>query len=38
MGLLDGIRLERSSDPQFRKRAATIDDVPQAERGRLEGR
>jgi hypothetical protein len=26
MGLLDGIRLERSSDPEFRQRAATIDD------------
>ena len=26
MGLLDGIRLERSGDPQFRKRAAAIDD------------
>jgi hypothetical protein len=26
MGLLEGIRLERSSDPEFRKRAATIDD------------
>jgi len=26
MGLLDGIRSERSSDPEFRKRAATIDD------------
>jgi hypothetical protein len=26
MGLLDGIRVERSSDPQFRKQAAPIDD------------
>lgn len=26
MGLLDGIRVERSGDPEFRKRAATIDD------------
>jgi hypothetical protein len=26
MGLLDGIRLERSSDPEFRERAAEIDD------------
>ena len=26
MGLLEGIRLERSSDPEFRKRAASIDD------------
>jgi hypothetical protein len=26
MGLLDGIRVERSSDPQFRKRASPIDD------------
>lgn len=26
MGLLDGIRLERSSDPEFRKRAAPVDD------------
>ncbi|MEY2510895.1 MAG: hypothetical protein QOE26_1658 [Verrucomicrobiota bacterium] len=26
MGLLEGIRVERSSDPEFRKRAATIDD------------
>jgi hypothetical protein len=26
MGLLDGIRLERSSDPEFRRRAASIDD------------
>jgi hypothetical protein len=26
MGLLDGIRVERSSDTEFRKRAATIDD------------
>ncbi|HXM33079.1 MAG TPA: hypothetical protein VN921_05445 [Chthoniobacterales bacterium] len=26
MGLLDGIRIERSSDPEFRKRAAPIDD------------
>jgi hypothetical protein len=26
MGLLDGIRVERSSDPQFRERAAAIDD------------
>jgi len=26
MGLLDGIRVERSSDPEFRKRAAAIDD------------
>jgi hypothetical protein len=26
MGLLDGIRLERSSDPEFRKRAVSIDD------------
>src|SRR5687767_3098894 len=26
MGLLDGIRLERSSDPDFRKGAATVDD------------
>ncbi len=26
MGLLDGIRLERSSDPEFRKRAIVIDD------------
>jgi hypothetical protein len=26
MGLLDGIRIERSSDPQFRKRAAAVDD------------
>jgi hypothetical protein len=26
MGLLDGIRVERSSDPEFRKRAATVDD------------
>ena len=26
MGLLDGIRLERSSDPGFRKRAVAIDD------------
>jgi hypothetical protein len=26
MGLLEGIRLERSSDPEFRKRATVIDD------------
>ena len=26
MGLLDGIRIERSSNPEFRKRAAAIDD------------
>jgi hypothetical protein len=26
MGLLDGIRLERSSDPEFRKRATPVDD------------
>jgi hypothetical protein len=26
MGLLDGIRVERSSDPEFRKRAASVDD------------
>ena len=26
MGLLDGIRVERSSDPQFRKRATAVDD------------
>lgn len=26
MGLLDGIRLERSSDPEFRKRAASVED------------
>ena len=26
MGLLDDIRVERSSDPEFRKRAAAIDD------------
>jgi len=26
MGLLDGIRLARSSDPEFRKRAAPVDD------------
>lgn len=26
MGLLDGIRLDRSSDPEFRQRAAAIDD------------
>jgi len=26
MGLLDGIRLERSSDPEFRKRAVPVDD------------
>jgi hypothetical protein len=26
MGLLDGIRVERSSDPGFRKRAPAIDD------------
>ena len=26
MGLLEGIRVERSSDPEFRKRAASIDD------------
>jgi hypothetical protein len=26
MGLLDGIRVERSSDPEFRKRAAAVDD------------
>jgi hypothetical protein len=26
MGLLDGIRVERSSDPQFRQRAAAVDD------------
>src|SRR5437588_11735283 len=26
MGLLDGIRVERSSDPKVRKRAAAIDD------------
>ena len=26
MGLLDGIRLERSSDPKFRQRAVAIDD------------
>jgi hypothetical protein len=26
MGLLDGIRLERSSDPEFRRRATAIDD------------
>jgi hypothetical protein len=26
MGLLDGVRIERSSDPEFRKRAAPIDD------------
>ena len=26
MGLLEGIRLERSSDPEFRKRATPVDD------------
>jgi hypothetical protein len=26
MGLLEGIRVERSSDPEFRKRAAAVDD------------
>ena len=26
MGFLEGVRLERSSDPQFRKRAASVDD------------
>jgi hypothetical protein len=26
MGLLDGIRVERSSDPEFRERAAAVDD------------
>jgi len=26
MGLLDGIRVDRSGDPEFRKRAAAIDD------------
>ena len=26
MGLLDGMRVERSSDPEFRKRAVVIDD------------
>jgi hypothetical protein len=26
MGLLEGMRLERSSDPEFRRRAATVDD------------
>jgi hypothetical protein len=26
MGLLEGIRLERSSDPEFRKRAESVDD------------
>ena len=26
MGLLDGIRVERSSDPQFRRRATAVDD------------
>ena len=26
MGLLEGIRLERSSDPEFRKRATSVDD------------
>jgi hypothetical protein len=26
MGLLDGIRVERSSDPEFRKHAASVDD------------
>jgi hypothetical protein len=26
MGLLDGIRVERSSDPEFRKRAIPVDD------------
>lgn len=26
MGLLEGIRVERSSDPDFRKRAASVDD------------
>ena len=26
MGLLDGIRVERSSDPEFRKRAVPVDD------------
>jgi hypothetical protein len=26
MGLLDNVRVERSSDPEFRKRAAAIDD------------
>jgi hypothetical protein len=26
MGLLEGIRVERSSDPEFRKRAASVDD------------
>lgn len=26
MGLLEGVRIERSSDPEFRKRAAAIDD------------
>lgn len=26
MDLLDGIRVERSSDPEFRKRAASVDD------------
>ncbi|HEY2139083.1 MAG TPA: hypothetical protein VGH00_03315 [Chthoniobacterales bacterium] len=26
MGLLDGIRVERSSDPEFRKRAAPVED------------
>ena len=26
MGLLEGIRVERSSDPEFRKRAVAVDD------------
>jgi len=26
LGLLDGIRVERSGDPQFRRRACTVDD------------
>jgi hypothetical protein len=26
MGLLEGIRVERSSDPEFRKRAVSVDD------------
>ena len=26
MGLLEGIRVERSGDPEFRKRAASVDD------------
>ena len=26
MGLLEGIRVERSSDPEFRKRAESVDD------------